>query len=383
MTPPPRLRSPCACRAPSTPRAASCSRRGARPTHVKRWFAPTGFTVPEARVEMRAGGPFEVLMRSPAGEEHWARGVVKEVVAVRPAGDRLRRRGAERPRALPRLHRGRFLRRARRDAARRDAELHGASTPRPPGWPRARHKAGRRRSTSSPRRSGACRRGAEARVVVHGAFTVDTHLRRAGRAGLAALSDPEGQGEVVRRTGRANGGDRARAWISASAAPSAPRAAGRAASSRPSTPSITTSSPNARIVYSYVMHLDERKISVSLATMELSREGAGRTTLKVTEQGAFLDGYDDAGARERGTGFLLDKLGESLRPRSPARPARTMAAAVDDRGGALGERSLISLARSRALSAAASANSLRKNGEIAPSLATPTCPDPYEIQALC
>jgi hypothetical protein len=32
----------------------------------------------------------------------------------------------------------------------------------------------------------------------------------------------------------------------------------------------------------------------------------------VSEQGAFLDGYDDAGSRERGTGFLLDRLGASL-----------------------------------------------------------------------
>ena len=48
---------------------------------VKRWFAPTGFTVPEARVELAVGGPFEVLMRSPTGEEHWARGVVREVSA--------------------------------------------------------------------------------------------------------------------------------------------------------------------------------------------------------------------------------------------------------------------------------------------------------------
>ena len=69
--------------------------------------------------------------------------------------------------------------------------------------------------------------------------------------------------------------------------------------------------PGARLVYSYVMHLDDRKISVSLATMELRREGSG-TTLAVTEQGVFLDGYDDNGAREHGTGFLLDALGASL-----------------------------------------------------------------------
>jgi uncharacterized protein YndB with AHSA1/START domain len=69
---------------------------------------------------------------------------------------------------------------------------------------------------------------------------------------------------------------------------------------------------NERLVYSYEMHLDEKKISVSLATMQLKADGA-TTTLTVTEQGAFLDGYDDAGSREHGTGQLLDALGASLR----------------------------------------------------------------------
>jgi hypothetical protein len=46
--------------------------------------------------------------------------------------------------------------------------------------------------------------------------------------------------------------------------------------------------------------------------MQLKPEGGG-TRLMVTEQGAFLDGYDDAGSREQGTGFLLDALGASLR----------------------------------------------------------------------
>ena len=40
-----------------------------------------------------------------------------------------------------------------------------------------------------------------------------------------------------------------------------------------------------------------------------------KTTLTVTEQGAFLDGYDDAGSREQGTGHLLDALGASLQQR--------------------------------------------------------------------
>jgi uncharacterized protein YndB with AHSA1/START domain len=78
--------------------------------------------------------------------------------------------------------------------------------------------------------------------------------------------------------------------------------------------------PRERLVYSYVMRLNEKKISVSLATMELKGEEGG-TRLSVTEQGAFLDGYDDDGAREHGTALLLDKLGATLgvEPASPGR----------------------------------------------------------------
>ncbi len=65
------------------------------------------------------------------------------------------------------------------------------------------------------------------------------------------------------------------------------------------------------IVYAYEMSLDGRKISVPLATLEIKPAGTG-ARLVVTEQGAFLDGYDDSGSRERGTGFLLDRLGASL-----------------------------------------------------------------------
>lgn len=36
------------------------------------------------------------------------------------------------------------------------------------------------------------------------------------------------------------------------------------------------------------------------------------TRLVVTEQGAFLDGYDDSGKREQGTGGLLDGLAKFL-----------------------------------------------------------------------
>lgn len=70
--------------------------------------------------------------------------------------------------------------------------------------------------------------------------------------------------------------------------------------------------PDERVVYSYDMYLDERKISVSLTTFELKPDGDG-TRLVMNEQGAFLDGYDDAGSREHGSNLLLDALGESLK----------------------------------------------------------------------
>lgn len=64
---------------------------------------------------------------------------------------------------------------------------------------------------------------------------------------------------------------------------------------------------NERIVTSYQMHLDDRRISVSLATYEFKANGAS-TTFVLTEQGVFLDGYDDAGQREEGTRELLSQL---------------------------------------------------------------------------
>jgi len=70
--------------------------------------------------------------------------------------------------------------------------------------------------------------------------------------------------------------------------------------------------PDRRIVYAYEMTIDGTKISTSLATVEFEAEGTG-TRLIVTEQGAFLDGYDDAGSREHGTAMLLERLREGLK----------------------------------------------------------------------
>jgi uncharacterized protein YndB with AHSA1/START domain len=74
--------------------------------------------------------------------------------------------------------------------------------------------------------------------------------------------------------------------------------------------------PDERIVYTYDMHLDETRISVSLATVEFKPAGT-RTQLIFTEQGAFLDGLDTPADREQGTSGLLDALGAELRRESP------------------------------------------------------------------
>ncbi|MCC7369438.1 MAG: SRPBCC family protein [Chloroflexi bacterium] len=69
--------------------------------------------------------------------------------------------------------------------------------------------------------------------------------------------------------------------------------------------------PNERIVFAYDLHLDETRISVSLATVDLKPVGKG-TKLTFTEQGAFLDGWDHPEEREHGTGLLLNALGAFL-----------------------------------------------------------------------
>ena len=69
--------------------------------------------------------------------------------------------------------------------------------------------------------------------------------------------------------------------------------------------------PNERIIFSYDMHLDDMRISVSLTTVQF-RRADDATQLIFTEQGVFLDGNDDPAGRERGTEALLDNLGAEM-----------------------------------------------------------------------
>ena len=69
--------------------------------------------------------------------------------------------------------------------------------------------------------------------------------------------------------------------------------------------------PDNRILYTYDMHMDGKKISVSLAAIEFAPRGTG-THLKVTEYGLFLDGLDTMEQRRKGTEFLIDQLATFL-----------------------------------------------------------------------
>jgi uncharacterized protein YndB with AHSA1/START domain len=284
--------------------------------HVKRWFAPTGFTVPQAKVEMRVGGPFEVLMRAPDGVEHWARGkfvkvsefdrLVIDIVVEDVKGHALFR-------ALTDANFSDALGGTRIDVVQTYTVLdpeaawmaHGA----PQGWAQTLDNL----STELQRMQ---EPDASQRSVVHASFTVartyDAPVERVYRALSEEtakskwFSGTEGQWRLIERAMDFRVGGRE-------------RLSGRWASGVVSTFDAVYHDivPNERIVYAYEMHLNEKKISVSLATMQISPVGTGRSTLKVTEQGAFLDGYDDAGSREKGTGFLLDKLGASLSAKEP------------------------------------------------------------------
>jgi uncharacterized protein YndB with AHSA1/START domain len=281
--------------------------------HVKRWFSPETYSVSDAKVEMRVDGPFEVSMRSPTGEEHWTRGTFVEVTphrrlvidmhAIDKAGKPLFR-------AYTEVDFSDALGGTRMDVVQTYTFIDPSiAAPMVAGAPEGWRTTLDKLEKQVVRMQGGAEIGA--RSVVHGSF----HLERTYDAPVTrvwkALTDERakqkwfagtpGRWELLERQMdvRVGGSERLK---------------GRWEGGVVSTFDAVYHDviPNERLVYSYVMHLDDKKISVSLATMQLKADG-GKTTLKVSEQGAFLDGYDDAGSREHGTGHLLDALGSTLK----------------------------------------------------------------------
>ena len=51
-----------------------------RPEHVRRWFGCDAFTLPICEIDLRAGGAYRFVMRSPDGSESTLQGVYREIV---------------------------------------------------------------------------------------------------------------------------------------------------------------------------------------------------------------------------------------------------------------------------------------------------------------
>lgn len=49
------------------------------PARLVRWWGPKGFTVPEHAIDVRVGGAWRIVMRSPEGNDHVVSGVYREI----------------------------------------------------------------------------------------------------------------------------------------------------------------------------------------------------------------------------------------------------------------------------------------------------------------
>ncbi len=281
--------------------------------HVSRWFSPETYTVPDATVQMHAGGAFDICMRSPSGDEHWTRGTFVEVTPHnRLVIDMLvtDKAGKELMRAYTEVEFSDALGGTRMDVTQTYTFIDPAmAAPMVAGAQEGWRTTLDKLEKEVVRMQGGTETGTSS--VVHATF----HLERTYDSPVArvwqALTDETakqkwfggtpGRWELLERYMDVRPGGRERL-----------KAVGKVGVVSTFDAVYHDVIPNERLVYSYEMYIDDKKISVSLATLQLA-DASGSTNLKITEQGAFLDGYDDAGSREQGTRHLLDALGASLR----------------------------------------------------------------------
>ena len=244
--------------------------------HVKRWFCPDGYSVPEATVEMRVGGRVRGLhalarRRGPLDQGDVHRGRRPERLAIDhhvidPCGggplfsavtevafiDKGRGRHADG--GGPDL----YARRPGAGGANDQGRARGlAPDTRQARGGSAAHAGERRRPVRRPRRLPS---GAHLRGDGRSKCTRRCRTRRPRAAGFMGLK---------------GGGWSSAPWTSGSA--------GRERVKGGFEGGVTTTFdaiyhdivPRERIVYTYEMHLDERKISVSLATLQIKPAGAG------------------------------------------------------------------------------------------------------------
>lgn len=279
--------------------------------HIRRWFCPAGFSVPQAEIDFRVGGVFNVCMRSPEGQDYWTRGHYTEIV---PDARLVIEMSAVDDQGKPLFHAHTVATftdaqgGTRLEVTQRytvlvpsvaEAMLRGA----PQGWEQTLDRLAReaaRMPESVP---------AE-RSAVHASFTIERTYPAPRERVFQALTDPaakarwfaggNGYTVLVREMDVRPGG---RELV---------KGDGRAAWCRPSRRSTTTwCRTSASSTHTPCIWTRGRFPSRWPRSSLPSGTGTG-TRLVMTEQGAYLDGYDDAGSRERGTQFLLDALGRSL-----------------------------------------------------------------------
>jgi uncharacterized protein YndB with AHSA1/START domain len=276
--------------------------------HLKHWFCPAVFTVPAAEIEFRVGGAFTLCMRSPEGQEFWNRGHYAEIVPNSRLVLDLQAFGGDSDKPLFRAYTEVNFSEEHGGGTRMDVTqtytvfepmaemmIQGA----PMGWSQTLDRLGveleRMREMAPLQRS-----------VVHAMFRIERSYAASPAQVFKALSDPAAKAQwfvggpgyttLVREMDVRPGGREV--------------VKGRWEHGLVSHFSAHYFDvvPDQRLVYAYEMHLDDRKISASLTTFELNPAGSG-TQLVMTEQGAFLDGFDDNGSRQRGSNFLLDAIG--------------------------------------------------------------------------
>ncbi|MFP5390236.1 MAG: SRPBCC family protein [Gammaproteobacteria bacterium] len=277
-----------------------------RAEHLQRWFAPDCFTVPFVTLDPRAGGTFDLCMRSPQGTDHWMRGRFLELVPdERVVFESRVTDAADSPlfTATTTVTLTQDPCGTRVDVSQRYV-LHQTIARQMIGGAREGWTQTLRRLDEALEEDA---RSFGARTAVHATFRLERRYKAAPARVFHALTDPEAKA----------------AWFGGGATVLERRMdvrVGGAEYLKGQWEGGATSTfdchyydvvPNERLVYTYEMFLNERKISVSLATFELRADGTG-TQVVLTEQGVFLDGYDDAGSREHGTNYLLDALGKAV-----------------------------------------------------------------------
>ena len=267
---------------------------------IARWFSPEGCSVPSAEIDFRRGGAFVVTMRLPDGQDNLCHGAFDEVTPPSRLAFTMEVEIAGKPRF--RVHttvdfaaEGEATRMTvRQNYVLHDADFAAAPASAREGWRTTLDKLARELSRAP---------------AAHGAFTITRALPHAPAVVYRAFADPQAKARWF-----AGGGE-----LTVLARELDVRVGGREiAKARWKNGNVSAFEavyldvvPEARLVYAYTLHLNERMISVSLATVEFAAAGGG-CELRITEQGAFLDGYEDKGAREHGTRQLIELMAATL-----------------------------------------------------------------------